>query len=115
MVAGRQVCHLGRNGWLLLPSVRTFFSIFGQTIAQVRMFTSLPILLSELGVGPNAGQAQKIPELFAGMRQYGTLGLVWFTSPSNRGSTTRTGISKTNPAAETAFRHGVSALTLTHP
>jgi hypothetical protein len=115
MVAGRQVCHLGRNGWLLLPSVRTFFSIFGQTIAQVRMFTSLPILLSELGVGPNAGQAQKIPELFAGMRQYGTLGLVWFDIAQQQGVYHQDWHIEDNPAAETAFRHGVSALTLTHP
>jgi hypothetical protein len=49
----------------------TFFGIFGETIAQVRGFTGLPVLLSEVAVGSEAGQARKIPDLFAGMRQYG--------------------------------------------
>ena len=39
----------------------TFASIFGKTIAQVRELSHLPVLVSEAGVGPAAGQAQKIP------------------------------------------------------
>ena len=35
-------------------------------------------LLRETAVGPETGQAQEVPNAFARMRQYGTLGLVWF-------------------------------------
>ena len=35
--------------------------------------------------GSRAGQAAKIPDLFAGMHQYDTLGLVWFDIAQNDG------------------------------
>ena len=108
------VTWVGIDGYYYYPS-ETFFSIFGQTIAQVRMFTGLPILLSEVGVGPDAGQAGKIPELFAGMRQYGTLGLVWFDIAQHQGIYHQDWHIEDNPAAETAFRRGASTLTLAHP
>jgi hypothetical protein len=108
------VTWVGIDGYYYHPS-ETFFSIFGQTIAQVRMFTGLPILLSEVGVGPDAGQARKIPELFAGMRQYGTLGLVWFDIAQHQGIYHQDWHIEDNPAAEAAFRRGASALTLAHP
>ena len=108
------VTWVGIDGYYYHSS-ETFFSIFGQTIAQVRMFTGLPILLSEVGVGPDAGQARKIPELFAGMRQYGTLGLVWFDIAQHQGIYHQDWHIEDNPAAEAAFRRGASALTLAHP
>jgi len=108
------VTWVGIDGYYYHPS-EAFFSIFGQTIAQVRMFTGLPILLSEVGVGPDAGQARKIPELFAGMRQYGTLGLVWFDIAQHQGIYHQDWHIEDNPAAEAAFRRGASALTLAHP
>jgi Glycosyl hydrolase family 26 len=108
------VTWVGIDGYYYRPS-ETFFSIFGQTIAQVRMFTGLPILLSEVGVGPDAGQARKIPELFAGMHQYGTIGLVWFDIAQHQGIYHQDWHIEDNPAAETAFRYGASALTLARP
>jgi hypothetical protein len=108
------VTWVGIDGYYYQPS-ETFFSIFGQTIAQVRMFTGLPILLSEVGVGPVAGQARKIPQLFAGMRQYGTLGLVWFDITQHQGIYHQDWHIEDNLAAETAFRRGASALTLARP
>ena len=63
-----------------------FVSVFGKTIAQVRTITNKPVLLSETAVGPNPGQAAKIANLFAGMHQYGTLGLVWFDIAQNDGT-----------------------------
>ncbi len=78
------VTWVGIDGYYYHPS-DTFASVFGQTIAQVRAFTRKPVLLSETAVGPQAGQAAKIGNLFAGMRQYQTLGLVWFDiSPARR-------------------------------
>ena len=110
----KYVTWVGIDGYYYRPS-ETFFSIFGKTIAQVRAFTGLPVLLSEVAVGPEAGQARKIPDLFAGMRQYGTLGLVWFDIAQHQGTYHQDWRIEDNPAAETAFRRGARALTLTRP
>jgi hypothetical protein len=110
----KYVTWVGIDGYYYYPS-ETFFGIFGKTIAEVRNFTGLPVLLSEVGVGPKAGQAAKIPELFAGMRQYGTLGLVWFDIAQHQGTYHQDWHIEDNPAAEAAFRRGASALTLASP
>jgi hypothetical protein len=78
------VTWVGIDGYYYRPS-ETFARIFGPTIAQVRGFTKRPVLLSETGVGPRAGQAAKIQNLFAGMRHYRTLGLVWFDMAQHQG------------------------------
>jgi mannan endo-1,4-beta-mannosidase len=107
------VTWVGIDGYYY-RSYETFADIFGQTIAQVRAFTSEPVLLSETAVGPEAGQAVKIPDLFAGMRQYGTLGLVWFDIAQDNGIYHQDWHIEDNPAAETAFRRGASTLILAH-
>jgi beta-mannanase len=93
----------------------TFAGIFGKTIAQVRQLSHLPVLVSEAGVGPAAGQAQKIPDLFAGMRAYGTLGLVYFDIAQNSGTYHQDWRIENNPAAESAFRNGATSLKLASP
>jgi hypothetical protein len=108
------VTWVGIDGYYYYPA-ETFFSIFGKTIAQVRAFTGQPVLLSEVAIGPNAGQAQKIPGLFAGMREYGALGLVWFDIAQHQGIYHQDWHIEDNPAAGTAFRHAASALNLVHP
>jgi hypothetical protein len=110
----KYVTWVGIDGYYYGPS-ETFFSIFGKTIAQVRTFTGLPVLLSEVAVGPEAGQARKIPDLFAGMRQYGTLGLVWFDIAQHQGVYHQDWHIEDDPAAVTAFRRAASALTLVKP
>jgi hypothetical protein len=71
------VTWVGIDGFYYRPS-DTFTNVFGKTITQVRTFTSKPVLLSEIAVGPAAGQFAKIQDLFHGMARYRTLGLVWF-------------------------------------
>ena len=70
------------------------------------------VLLSETAVGPEAGQPAKIPDLFDGMRQYGTLGLVWFDIAQDDGIYHQDWHIEDSPAAETAFRHDASGLAL---
>jgi mannan endo-1,4-beta-mannosidase len=111
---GSYVTWVGIDGYYYRPS-DTFFSVFGATIAQVRMFTGRPILLSETSVGPAAGQAAKIPGLFAGMRQYGTLGLVWFDIPQHDGVYHQDWHLEDNPATVTAFRRAAAGLQLASP
>jgi mannan endo-1,4-beta-mannosidase len=108
------VTWIGIDGYYYLPS-DTFASVFGKTIGQVRAFADKPVLLSETAVGQEAGQALKIPGLFAGMRRYGTLGLVWFDIAQNDGLYHQDWRIEDSPAAEAAFRLGASTLRLARP
>jgi mannan endo-1,4-beta-mannosidase len=68
---------VGIDGYYNNPSL-IFASLFGPTIAAVRGLTHDPILIAETAVSPNAGQSEKITDLFAGVHLYGLLGFVWF-------------------------------------
>ncbi len=48
------VISLGQDGYYYRPS-DTFFSMFGRTIAGLRMLTGQPVLLAETSVGPQVG------------------------------------------------------------
>ncbi len=78
----------------------TFASLFGPTIKAVRALTLNPILISETGATPAAGQPEKIADLFTGIRSYGLLGLVWFDA--NRMGDWRL----SSPTAIAAFARG---------
>jgi hypothetical protein len=78
------VTWVGVDGYYYRPT-DTFATVFGKTIDQVRRFTQRPVLLSETAVGPNAVQFNKIPDLFRGMSNYNTLGLVWFDKKQTGG------------------------------
>jgi Glycosyl hydrolase family 26 len=108
------VTWVGIDGYYYRPS-DTFFSIFGMTIAQVRAFTTKPVLLSETAVGPGAGQSAKIVNLFDGMYQYDTLGLVWFDIGQDNGIYHQDWHIEDSLAAERTFRHAASTLALAHP
>ena len=110
----RYVTWVGIDGYYYRPS-STFATVFGRTIAQVRAFTRKPVLLSETGVGPLAGQSKKIRGLFAGMRQYQTLGLVWFDIAQHQGIYHQDWRIEDSRAAARAFRLGASPLTLVRP
>ncbi|HEX9538048.1 MAG TPA: hypothetical protein VGA04_07725 [Streptosporangiaceae bacterium] len=59
-----------------------------------------PDTISETGVAPAEGKPAKIADLFAGVRAYGLLGLVWFNAD-------RRGDWRLNsPAAVAAFAEG---------
>jgi mannan endo-1,4-beta-mannosidase len=100
------VTWVGIDGYYRLPS-DIFATVFGKTIDQVRAFTNKPILLSETAVGPDAGQTNKILDLFAGMRQYGTLGLVWFDKDQHDGINHQDWRIEDSLQAQISFRLGV--------
>jgi len=110
----RYVTWVGIDGYYYRRS-DTFASVFGRTIAAVRAITRRPVLLSETAVGPGAGQAAKIGDLFAGMRLYQTLGLVWFDIAQHQGVYHQDWRIENSPAAEAAFRLHASALPLAQP
>jgi mannan endo-1,4-beta-mannosidase len=89
---------VGIDGYYYKPSW-LFVSLFGPTIAAVRALTSDPVLIAETGASP-AIQPAKIADLFAGIRAYGLLGLVWFDATGARDWRLST------PAAVAAFHQG---------
>lgn len=99
----RYVTWVGIDGYYYLPS-DTFASVFGGTIAQVRLFAKKPVLLSETAVGPLTGQPAKITDLFRGMAAYQTLGLVWFDITQHAGIYHQDWRVEDNAAAERSFR-----------
>jgi beta-mannanase len=78
------VTWIGVDAYYYRP-VDTFASVFGPTLRQARQLGSEPIVISETAVGPLAGQVQKIPGLFAGIRRRGLLGFVWFDVAQHQG------------------------------
>ena len=103
----RYVTWVGIDGYYYRPT-DTFASIFGTTIKQVRHFTADPVLISETAVGPAAGQAAKIGNLFAGIIQYRTLGLVWFDNAQHQGIYHQDWRIEESPAAAAALHRGVT-------
>jgi mannan endo-1,4-beta-mannosidase len=110
----KYVTWVGIDGYYVRPS-DTFAGVFGSTIAQVRAFTGKPVLLSETAAGPAAGQAAKIGDLFAGMRRYRTLGLVWFDYAQDDGIYRQDWQIGSGTAAQAVFRRGISTLSLARP
>jgi hypothetical protein len=81
------VTWIGIDGYYYRPS-DTFFSIFDMTVARVRAFTTKPVLLgAAVGDrrGTGCGKSAKIVDLFSGMYQYNTLGLVGFDIAQDNG------------------------------
>jgi mannan endo-1,4-beta-mannosidase len=108
------VTWVGIDGYYYIPA-NNFASVFGKTITQVRTITNKPVLLSETAVGPIPGQAAKIANLFWGMHQYGTLGLVWFDIAQDDGRYHQDWRLENTAAAQAAFRLSVSRLNLYRP
>jgi mannan endo-1,4-beta-mannosidase len=90
----------------------TFKTVIGNTVRGIRKFTHKPVLLSEVGIGPRAGQAAKIPGLFAGIRRNHLLGLVYFDVNQHQGLYHQDWRLDDNPAAVAAFRAGVRSAQL---
>jgi hypothetical protein len=108
------VTWVGIDGYYYRPS-DTFASVFGRTITQARELTHKPVLVSETAAGPASGQPAKIGNLFAGMRLYQILGLVWFDIAQHNGLYHQDWRIENSREAQAAFRHGASTLTLAHP
>ena len=84
-----------------------FHSQFLPTIENIRTFSNSPILIAETAVGPLAGQAAKIPGLFAGVRHNHLLGFVWFDVAQHQGIYHQDWRLEGQPRAIFAFRHAM--------
>lgn len=99
----RYVTWVGIDGYYF-QLTDSFLTVFAPTIAQVRELTGKPILLSETAAGPVAGKVHKIPDLFAGIRQFHILGLIWFDVHHDGGLYHQDWRLESNPAALAVFR-----------
>jgi hypothetical protein len=100
------VTWVGIDGYFYEPA-DTFRSVYAPTIAAIRGLTAKPVLISETAVGQVAGQAAKIPSLFAGARRYHLLGLLWFDVAQDGSLVEQNWRLEGHPAAIAAFRRAV--------
>lgn len=91
-------------------STDTFTSLFSLTIKTVRSITRDPVLISETAVAPAAGQARGILDLFAGVRRYNLLGLVWFDKHQQGDIQGLDWRLADHPAALAAFRKAAASM-----
>jgi hypothetical protein len=105
----RYVNWVGLDGYYFNRS-DTFRSVFVPKLRQIHKFTNDPVLLSETGIGQVAGQTRKLPGLFAGIRRYHLLGLIWFDVNQNAGLYHQEWRLEGHPAAIAAFRSGLRSL-----
>jgi hypothetical protein len=96
-----------------LSQSESFQADFGATAAQIRRFTSKPILIAEGAVGPLAGPS-KIADLFKGVRADRLLGLVWFDKPGGGGFYHQNWRLEDDPARLAAFRAALRTVNDTH-
>jgi hypothetical protein len=100
------VTWIGIDGYWL-DSSESFQTLFGETVIEVRHFSSKPILIAETAVGPIAGPS-KITDLFSGVRMDRLLGLVWFDKREQGGYYHQDWRLEDDPAALSAFRRAVA-------
>jgi mannan endo-1,4-beta-mannosidase len=105
------VTWIGIDGYYRSPT-DTFDGVFEQTIRQVNRLTNKPILLSETAVTPKANQFSNINNLFQGMSQSNTLGLVWFDVNQTGYATHVDWRIENDQLAESAFHGNVAHLPL---
>jgi hypothetical protein len=68
---------VGLDGYFRFPGV-TFASAFAPTLIQVRMFTTVPVMITETAANPAAGKARVVTELVKAMTKYDLAGFIWF-------------------------------------
>jgi mannan endo-1,4-beta-mannosidase len=81
-----------------------FSAVFGPSITALRQLTNKPILIGETAIGQVAGQASKIPGLFAGVRAADLLGFVWYDQAQSDGIYHQDWRLEGDPAGIAAFR-----------
>jgi hypothetical protein len=86
----------------------TFGSVFGSTIADIRTFSSAPLLIAETAVGTTTDRESQIAALFAGVRAERLAGVVWFEAAQHAGLYHQDWRLEDDPAALAAFTAAVA-------
>jgi mannan endo-1,4-beta-mannosidase len=109
----RYVNWVGIDGYYFRKG-DNFDGLYGPTIRAVHRLTSDPVFLSEVGIGQITGQAAGIPNLFAGIRKYHLLGLVWFDVTQHAGIYHQDWRLEDHSAGMAAFHKGAQAMLSQH-
>jgi mannan endo-1,4-beta-mannosidase len=88
----------------------TFGELFGSTIADIRTFSSAPLLIAETAVGTTPNRESQIAALFAGVRAERLAGLVWFDKAQHAGLYHQDWRLEDDPAACAAFAAAAHSL-----
>jgi len=91
-------------------SADSFDSVFGSTIADIRSFSSAPLLIAETAVGTTATRETQIDGLFAGVRAEHLAGVIWFDETQHAGIYHQNWRLEDDPAALAAFAAAASQL-----
>jgi hypothetical protein len=78
--------------------------VFGSTIADIRTFSSAPLLIAETAVGTTSDRASQIDALFADVRAEHLAGVDWFDEAQHAGVYHQDWRLENDPAAAAAFR-----------
>jgi mannan endo-1,4-beta-mannosidase len=88
----------------------TFDLVFGTTIADIRTFSSAPLLIAETAVGTTSNRESQIGALFANVRAQRLAGIVWFDEAQHAGLYHQDWRLEDDPAATAAFSAGAASL-----
>ncbi len=100
---------VGIDGYYF-TAAQDFSTVFAPTIKAIRALTGKPIFMSEVGIGQISGQVTKIPDLFAGIRKYHLIGLLWFDVAQHAGPFHQNWRLEGHPGAVAAFRQGLASI-----
>ncbi len=106
---GAWVDWTGIDGYFFVAT-DTFGSIFGSTIADIRTFSSAPLLIAETAVGTTQDRESQINALFAGVQAEHLAGLVWFDEAQHAGLYHQDWRLENDPSALAAFAAAASHL-----
>ncbi len=88
----------------------TFSSVFGATLANIRTFSSAPLLIAETAVGTTPNRESQIAALFAGVRAERLAGVVWFDQAQHAGLYHQDWRLEHDPSALAAFTAAAARL-----
>jgi mannan endo-1,4-beta-mannosidase len=70
---------VGITGYFPTSGPETFASLYGPTMAQIKQFTSKPMIIAETSVETGPSEIQATDSLVTGVRHHpGVLGFIWF-------------------------------------
>jgi mannan endo-1,4-beta-mannosidase len=100
---GRYVTWVGIDSYFYTKT-STFASVFDPSLEAVRAVTNKPIFVAETAIGQIAGQAAKIPGLFAGASRAHLMGFLWFDADQTGGPYKQDWRLEGHPRAIAAFQ-----------
>jgi hypothetical protein len=83
--------------------------VFEPALAQIRTFTKTPVIISEVGIGPNPSRENQISALFAGVKADHIGAVIWFDAPQHNGVYHQDWQLEGHPSALNAFRSAATA------